>query len=365
MRAKRIFKLITEKLVDGLVFLSKTMNRFHSGRIAYDKIFEDYCYRAGRSINSFITYHRRPSLAVDVHSDSLFPLLSSYSEYAIVIQGPLCVENNFTVETVKLYVKNFPGSKIIVSTWVGSDKSIIRQLEVLGCLVILSSRPSVSGSHNVNYQIVSTAAGVELASSMGCKYLLKTRCDQRFYSSDCLRNLRCYLEAYPVSLNSMSKGRIIELSIAVCRYRLWSMCDMFQFGYIEDMRRMWSLPLDPRSRTHSEFDLATHKVRDLVEENIAEIYIHRHYARGMGLAADIAPEDYYEFMVNYMLILDKEHIDIFWNKYSASEFGWVAHPLYRERQVLSRVTHLDWLMLFSGVKPDYEKCRLMLDEYEH
>lgn len=350
--------------VSVLVGFSRLLSRFSLGRRFCDRVFEEYCFRAGRALGAFITYHRRPVLTSDVYGDSLFLQNSSYGEYAIVIQGPLSLENDFTIETVNLYLKNFPGVKVIVSTWVGSDQRAIDVLKSLGCMVVLNVRPVLSGSHNVNYQIVSTFAGIELAEVLGCKYVLKTRCDQRFYSAGGLGGLVAYLSMYPVEAGAPYKGRIIEPGISVCRYRLWSMCDMFQFGYIEDVKFMWALPLDSRSRTHEEFDAVAHKVRDLVEENIAEIYIHRSYAERLGFPADVVPEHYYQFMAKCMLVIDKETVDLFWNKYSALEFGWVANPLYKEHQVLARVSHADWLMLLAGASPDYAKCRAMLDSYE-
>ena len=66
---------------------------------------------------------------------------------AIIMQGPLVKENDYTVETVKLYDKIYPGSKIIVSTWENEDLSIINELLALSnCTVLLNKYPIDCGN---------------------------------------------------------------------------------------------------------------------------------------------------------------------------------------------------------------------------
>ena len=65
--------------------------------------------------NTFITYHYRPMEAASINSCR--DQVKNEPPLAIVIQGPVLHENNFTLETVKLYKKNFAQAKIILSTW--------------------------------------------------------------------------------------------------------------------------------------------------------------------------------------------------------------------------------------------------------
>ena len=68
---------------------------------------------------------------------------------AIILQGPICTENNMTIDTVNFYHKMYPYSKIIISTWKGEDSNIINELESLGAVVLSNNLPSKSGVLNV------------------------------------------------------------------------------------------------------------------------------------------------------------------------------------------------------------------------
>jgi hypothetical protein len=52
-----------------------------------------------------------------------------YSDIAIILQGPLHNFRNFTYQTCLLYKKNYPGVKIIVSTWVDENINTINLLK--------------------------------------------------------------------------------------------------------------------------------------------------------------------------------------------------------------------------------------------
>ncbi len=100
---------------------------------------------------------------------------------AIVMQGPLVSKDDFTVETVKIYGKLYPGVAVIVSTWKSESQEIIDRLKKLeNCHVVLNDLPEHSGMLNLNYQIVSTMAGIRKAQQLGKEYVFKTRCDYRF-----------------------------------------------------------------------------------------------------------------------------------------------------------------------------------------
>ena len=58
----------------------------------------------------FITFHRRPKRAISVSTQSCGSEQSK--SVAIVMQGPLVYKDNFTLETVKIYQRQFVGSKI-------------------------------------------------------------------------------------------------------------------------------------------------------------------------------------------------------------------------------------------------------------
>ena len=86
---------------------------------------------------------------------------------AIIMQGPLVREDDFTLETVKIYEKLFPGTVIIVSTWEDSAEEYVKKLsELSNCIVLLNEPPKFSGILNLNMQVVSTLAGIKKAKEL-------------------------------------------------------------------------------------------------------------------------------------------------------------------------------------------------------
>lgn len=108
--------------------------------------------------------------------------IKSFSDIAIIIQGPLNLEDAFTYETAKMYYHYYRDINIIVSTWKDSDMKEVEKLKHLGAHVVLSDYPPCTGIGNINYQLRSTVAGIETAKALGVKYIWKTRSDQRYYN---------------------------------------------------------------------------------------------------------------------------------------------------------------------------------------
>ena len=86
--------------------------------------------------------------------------------YAIVMQGPIRTEENFTLTTVNYYKRTFPQAQIIVSTWDDEPKDIIEQIEKAGAYVVLNSKPTCTGTLMVNYQLVNSLGGIKKAAEL-------------------------------------------------------------------------------------------------------------------------------------------------------------------------------------------------------
>lgn len=336
-----IFRLIVGIVsIRGSSFAANFFSRF---------IFE---LNQGRALN-FATMHLRPKSADAVLTDSIWK--DDSADVCILIQGPILTKDSFTVETVKLYRRIYPNAEIVLSTWVGSEELLV-ELKGL-CRTIFSRRPETTGSHNLNLQKTTTFAGIE---SVLCRsdinFILKTRTDQRFYGRDTLSLLKTLWQTYPIDNDSKMAvvGRIVELSISICKYRPWSMCDMFQFGHKMDMKKMWDFPDDPRERSAAEYASTPYRVIDLVNENVAEIRVHRQYADSVGCSSAVNYNAYYSFIKSHFIIIDKELVDLFWQKYNAHEYGWAGHPLYSENQLLARFTGADWMLLHQRGIEDIE-----------
>lgn len=126
-------------------------------------------------------------------------LSAAQKRTAIVMQGPLVREHDFTLETVKCYKKLFPDAVVILSTWDTEDIGTLRQLqEQENCQVVTLAQPEHSGILNLNYQIVSTMAGIRRACELQREYVFKTRCDQRFLKAGLLDYMVSLCEAFPL-----------------------------------------------------------------------------------------------------------------------------------------------------------------------
>jgi len=88
-----------------------------------------------KSKTNFVTYHSWPKHAEDIGiwSDQLV----HSPRIAIVLQGPLKKEDDFTLETIKLYKKSFNEAIIILSTWDDENKSYIEKIRNEGIEVLL------------------------------------------------------------------------------------------------------------------------------------------------------------------------------------------------------------------------------------
>lgn len=91
----------------------------------------------------YVTWDEKPVFAADYESapDSL----KQTPTLAIVMQGPLKLEENFTRETLKIYQKNFPDCPIVLSTWKTENADEIKKIEDLGVKVLLNSPPPIKG----------------------------------------------------------------------------------------------------------------------------------------------------------------------------------------------------------------------------
>src|SRR3989338_8302443 len=112
------------------------------------KLFIKIILTAGSITSKFITFHTRPIFTArmpykgkETAEDALC---------AIIIQGPIRREDNFTLETVKLYRQHYPAATVILSTWEDEDVSTFEPLRDGRFKIVLGKKPSYNGTGNVN-----------------------------------------------------------------------------------------------------------------------------------------------------------------------------------------------------------------------
>ena len=269
----------------------------------------------------------------------------------IVIQGPIVKENDFTLETCKIYKKIFNNSEtIILSTWDTEDKKYLKNFEAIGVKVLLSKAPDFAGRANLNYQILSTMKGLEEGEKLGCEYAIKTRTDQRFYSTNLSRDLFNLLKIYPPSPNYNMHSRLVALSFNSFKYRYYGISDMFLFGNTQDMLKYWNSPLD--TKKYEEYK--TIKQKDLWQQYCSETYIASHFLKNIGVTPEYTLKHTWKIYKDLFIFIDKEILDMYWPKYTNLDSRW---RLFRPN-MLEEMHHSDWLNLYLNddffIKEDIE-----------
>jgi hypothetical protein len=347
---RKIFKLLIQLLTfNNEVKINKLINNLiiHANDI---------------SSKSYYTYHKRSTCASDIHFESILDInCIDYSEYSIIIQGPI-IDFIKLKETIQTYFKFYTGIHVVLSTW--KDDATEKYSNEFGLLkiknpnfhIVLNEKPEKSGSHNINFQIKSTKSGLMFSKQLGVKYALKTRTDMRIYNPLSLLIL--------TKLYKENKQKIIEITSTVCKFRLWSMSDLFQFAELHKLDNFWDVELDNRHRSASEYASKKYRTIDIISENVAEIYLHRKYAEKINFKNDIDVNSYRDFIVDNFYLIDKSLIDLVWFKYAPLENNWVSDPGYGENQLLSRLHQAEFLLLLD-FKLNESITKKMLNEFEN
>lgn len=171
-------------------------------------------------------------------------------DISFVVQG--AVDKLYTKPCLESIRSNFPGSTIILSTWKGTNvKGLDFDQAVFGEDPGGATYDHLGNCNNINRQIVSSYEGLKVVTT---KYAAKVRNDLIFESPEFLSYFDTLTE-YNEDLRKVS-SRMITLSIysrvfgdvytpdwkkiAINNY---SVSDWFYFGYTEDVRNYFSLPL--------------------------------------------------------------------------------------------------------------------------
>lgn len=277
------------------------------------------------------------------------------SGVAIVMQGPVWKQDDFTVATLALYRKLYPGCVLIVATWNDTPQEDLALLQEQGVELVLLDKPIDPGHSNVNMQIVSAYQGVLKAKELGVEWIIKTRTDQRLYNPNALSYLIATARTFPVADPSLQRHRIVGIGQGSLKYVPYHVTDQTLFGHADDMLEYWSTPLRPSS----SFDAAgrslaelwpTLSIRDLQKGVVAESYITSEYLKRLGRPIDWTIEDSWQAYRDHFCFVDYAASDFYWVKgqdYTLSEY------MYRYDTISNRkeMNFSEWLLLYSGQLP--------------
>jgi len=296
--------------------------------------------------NVFITYHTRPKKAIQV--STVNDSLKKEKKLAVILQGPIIAENNFTLETLKIYQEHFKGHLLVLSTWEGEDEAVLVKAEEMGAHCITSKKPDYFGISNINLQIVSSKAGVKKASELGAEYIFKTRTDQRMYAPNTSEYLYNIIENFPVTGNyPKQKRRIIGVSLNTFKYRMYGLSDMAIYGSTEDMLLYWDIDEDTRVISAQERKDVSNDVPLVMRLRVSEVYLATEFLRKVDREILWTLEDSWQAFADNFCIVDKEQLDLFWFKYNRNEYRWLS---YRQVYRAQEMTFREWFNIYFGIK---------------
>lgn len=285
----------------------------------------------------FITFHLRPMYAKGVfvgHQD--IEQIADYSDYAVVLQGPIVTKNDFTLETIRLYKHYFPAITLILSTWEGEGEATVNRLSGEGVTLILQKKPHPTGPMNVNLQLVSSKAGAERAALLGKTFTLKTRTDQRIYNKKALQSLTMILKGFPLEqfAQSKQKGRLVGLSSSARKAFCFS--DFFIFGFTNDVNIYFSASL---LFNESMLDFERyHGTSSFTPEG----YLLTEFLKKVDYPLKYTSEDSLCALATRCVIIDAQLLDWYWHKYQ-------RHLEYRarfHRKENEEIGFLEWCSLY-------------------
>lgn len=290
----------------------------------------------------FITYHTRPmsSALVCDRSDEG----AAQQKLGIIIQGPIVNENDFTLETIKIYKKNFRDAVIILSTWDDEPSDVTDQFKRLGIDVVSNKKPDYAGVSHINFQITSAKNGVKRAKGLGVQYALKTRTDQRMYAPNIAEFLYNMTEVFPVVEGYAQKKRIVAASLNTFKYRMYGLSDMFIYGHIDDVDLYWDCPLDQRVFKPEELNKGGTALNNYDPLRVCEAYLLTEFLKKLGREFKWSLEDSWNILKDHFCVVDAAQLDLFWPKYVRREYRWLK---YEDRHNFEELSFREWLNMYQ------------------
>lgn len=329
------------------------------------KIRADYVLKLlcdfARTEEWYFSYRIRP-MKQTKHIQILQKACDIKKKIAIVLQGPIRDNSDFLIETIKFYRKQYPDVDIIVSTWDDEDLKVLEELDKEKIYIIQSSKPDYSGILNVNYQIVSTRAGVNKASELGNEYVIKTRTDQRVCKPYIFYSLCELLSLYePQNTNFMQNRIIITSTFIHNMFTPYFFSDFFYMGTVKDIGNLFACDLDYRQDRY-EKKMSRKKYSETMYP--PEIYLLKTYLINcLNYNCNDTIKDYWQCLKDFFICLDRKDIDLFTPKYEYNYAEHIANSEFafnddKHNKVLMGFNFWTWLNLYTGIfqyKTEYEK----------
>jgi hypothetical protein len=298
-------------------------------------------YVIGDFFLNYRLFRKKNPISID---ESVFRI-NDENLFAIILQGPLIEESNFTMETLRLYKLYFPNAVLILSTW-NLKKNVFDIIRSLKVHIIQNSKPENNGISNVNLQIITTRSGIKFAQKLGAKYVLKTRTDQRIYHPSLKDYLFSLSKAFPLKKKSgIQKERIIGISLNTFKFRLYGLSDHFLFGHIDDLNLYFDVKLDDRIISPNDLSSSINTWLEFSKYCMCEVYFCTNFLKKNGHILNYTLIDSFEAIRNHFLIIDQCAIKLYWHKYTL-DYDRYNHYGFIEPEI----SFNDWLLLYNNTE---------------
>lgn len=297
--------------------------------LSVSKLLDDIFRVLQSQRKGFHTYYIRDEIQshrIDFANDE--QRANELSNTLIILQGPICTNQNFTLDSINRYQNYYPECQIVLSTWIGEDQFICNDWKKRGLInennfeVLFNKPPDSPGISNINMQIISTNAGIQYGISKKIKYVFKTRTDQAFNSPTSIDSLFNLLNCFE---NKDKKNRIVAFSLNTFLFRLYGVSDMAQFGTIDSIGAYWNVGLDLRSLEDIDQIEQWNENLSMYNQsrrNTCETYLMTSYLQNLGVTLGFTLKHSLEMINDYFIIADSEFIDLTWSKYTNCGNRW-------------------------------------------
>ena len=314
-----------------------------------------------KNTDQYASFRFRPKKMESIYP----PYRSKVDLTVIVMQGPIKVEDDFTCETVKFYKKIYPDVPVIVSTWKNEKTDAIKKLLDAGAIVVQSEPPQIPGHLMINYQIRNSLAGIIKAKELGAHFVLKTRTDQRFYNVAALPFLYGLINTFPCDNSDFEKPQNKRIVCCCMEYGdmfyPYCLADFFYFGTTDELEILFSLEED--SRCKGEY--AKGKTKRFISDNMLapEVELLRSYIRSHGGDDTCSVKQYWQFIKNHLVTINKDELGLYWPKYDSRYAEHIRngyfYPYSSHNNMRSaNFDFMNWLCLYKGLlkySENYEK----------
>ena len=341
---------MVNKMTDALFFLLGK----NDDQLNY--LMKSVCMSCEKKSGWFVTYRTRQKRYNTESALMDFVMLSG--QCGIVIQGEIKKDNDFTIETVRMYRKFYPDIPIIVSTWEDADRKEIESLTQAGAEVILNKKPNSTGLGNVNYQSISTKEGCKRAQELGCEYVLKTRTDQRIYRPYFLEYFMTLIEQFPARGRKKSRKRLIVGPgiVGKTMFLPFMISDFLYFGAISDVETIFSgkeSSVNMSSKEREEWTKGlkgTISRKDFLNITAPEMHLIRQYCDSVGQEkTDLTVKSYWFHVKENLICLGWNDINLYWPKYGLYSESKIENSLNAQGNLNSYTWDFGkWLMLYQG-----------------